>query len=149
MTDQQAQRRERRTPILLKALLGKIHSTAREIDNPDSFSGIVFFTANKINRGRPDSYRVILNNSTELTQSQIDRIVKIVNSERPEDQQFVVETPKPPKRTRAFKPKKSPSPPKVNPEKIVTKPEKEEPKQSKEPLDEADEYIPLPSKSEK
>ena len=81
-----------KTPILLKTLLGKIHFTAREIGNPESFQGVVFFKADKTERGRPDSYHVLLNNTTELTQDQINRIVDIINESRPSDQKFVVES---------------------------------------------------------
>ena len=90
-------------PKLLKNLLGKIHYTAREISNPETFTGIVFFKADKITRGRPDSYHITLNNSTELTEEQINRIVAIINESRPEDQKFVVESK--PRKQRKYEPK--------------------------------------------
>jgi len=97
MSSEQSQRQTQtsKVPILLKSLLGKVHYTAREIGNPETFTGVVFYRADKIERGRPDSYHVVLNNSTELTENQIARIVDIINESRPSDQQFVVESTKP------------------------------------------------------
>lgn len=70
---------ETRIPVLLKTLLGKVHANARELHNPNAFTGIVFYNASKIEHGRPDSYRVMLRNSSSLTQSQFDRIQAILH----------------------------------------------------------------------
>lgn len=100
-SSQQPQSQQRRTPILLKSLLGKVHAVAHEIGDPETYGGIVFYTADKSKHGRrPNSYHIRLNNATELTNSQIERIVAIVNEERPEDQQFVARTIRPPRRQR-------------------------------------------------
>ena len=95
MSSEQTQttKQSAKVPMLLKSLLGKVHFTAREIGNPETFTGCVFYRADKINKGRPDSYHIVLNNSSELTESQISRIVAIINESRPADQQFVVEQP--------------------------------------------------------
>ena len=86
------EQKQSNTPILLKTFLGKVHYIAREIGNPESFDGIVFYKANKTDHGKPNSYHVVLNNSTELTNDQINRIVDIINESKPTDKKFNVES---------------------------------------------------------
>ena len=89
-----------RIPVLLKTLLGKVHANARELKNPESFSGIIFYNASKINSGRPDSYRVILKNAQPVTDAEFQQIRAILNSEHEQPNQQV-ETPRRGRRTQS------------------------------------------------
>lgn len=76
-----------RIPVLLKTLLGKVHANARELKNPDSFTGIIFYDASKIDHGRPDSYRVILRNAQPVNEADIQRIRALLGVEQKQQEQ--------------------------------------------------------------
>lgn len=93
-TQNQAVEQQRRTPILLKKLLGKIHASARDIGNPESFNGIMFYNAVRMDSDRENSYHVELRNSYTLSESQLTRIHAILNeqntkqSKKPNNQKY-------------------------------------------------------------
>lgn len=73
------QQTTRRTPALLKKLLGKIHATARDIGNPQSFNGCIFFNASLMNSERENSYHIELRNCNALNDADLAHVHSIIN----------------------------------------------------------------------
>ena len=115
----------RRTPGLLKKLLGKVHASARDIGNPTSFNGVIFFNASLMDSERENSYHVELRNCVSLTESELSQVHSLINNRKKAQQRN--DSPVPTRHNRRSRPLKRKAntlnpiqTTKINPENIAT-----------------------------
>ena len=70
-------------PALFRNLISHVNRSANKIDRPESFEGILLFTAER--KPEQKTYRISLKRSTALTTEQVAQIMAIMNQNQSEE----------------------------------------------------------------